>query len=65
MSIAEELKAEGILEGEKKLLLRLLELATPAVRARFRARVSSADSIEQLEDLGDQVLRATLPAGEG
>ena len=59
MSIAEELIAEGILTGEKELLLRLLERAAPAARAAYEAQITAADDLDQLRKLEARILQGT------
>ncbi len=55
MSIAEELKAEG----EKEVLLDLLQHATPEIRSRFLARVTETSNLSLLRELRAQILSGT------
>ena len=58
MSILEEVKTEGLIEGKRSTLTRMLEFTTQAIRARFEAQVVAADNLERLEELETQILRA-------
>lgn len=58
MSTAERLREEGRLEGQAKLLLRLLELKFGALPEGTSDRLLGASS-EQIERWGDRVLTAT------